>query len=77
MAKLSARGRTEIYRVEQPLSQEAAFSGGVKPTRKVLMSDGKVLFNYGYGWKIAGQLQAMRTPKEWLEDKLAKGWKRI
>lgn len=76
MAKLSARGRTEVYRIERPVSQEDAFNK-VKPTRKVLMSDGKVLVNYGYGWKLAGELKSMRTPAEWLANKLANGWVRI
>jgi len=44
MAKLSARGRETMEEIES--------SGSVsKGTKYRLMSDGVVLWNYGYGWK--------------------------
>ena len=74
MAKLSARGRTEVYRIFKPLTQEQAFNQE-KPVKKVLMSDGAILVNYGTGWKLAGKIKALVTPGEWLTNKLAAGWK--
>jgi len=74
MAKLSARGRTEIYRIFKPLSQEDAFNGN-KATKKVLMSDRHVLVNFGWGWKQAGKLGPELQPEEWLTRKLSAGWK--
>ena len=51
MAKLQAHGR-ELYRWEG-----AAF-------KKVYMSDGTILKNNGYGWKVSGKIKAEFTPQE-------------
>jgi len=50
MAKLSAHG-VEIGRIE--------YIGKVK----AYFADGKVLVNYGHGWKVAGKLKAGLTPE--------------
>jgi len=73
MAKLSARGRVEIYRIFKPLSQEEAFAGK-KPTQKVLMSDRHVLVNFGWGWKESGKIGPELQPETWLTRKLEAGW---
>ncbi len=69
MAKLSAYGRTEIYRL---IRHQA---------KLCLMSDGVSLINYGYGWKRAAKLgrpgSALQTPEDWLHFYLGQGWQRI
>lgn len=42
MAKLSARGRTEVWRVERRVTTD---SGGTRVTTLALMSDGHILRN--------------------------------
>lgn len=65
MAKLSARGRTEIYR----LTRDGA--------KKMLMSDRVILWNGGGGWKKMGRLKTEITSEKWLEHRLAEGWERL
>ena len=52
MAKLSARGRTELLRRESFTYREA------------LMSDGNMLRNYGHGWKQQSKIKSHLTPTE-------------
>jgi hypothetical protein len=52
MAKLSAYGRTEIGTVYKLRSA------------KRYMSDGTVLKNTGFGWKVAGKVKPGFTPRE-------------
>ncbi len=73
MAKLKANGQTEVYRIFKPLTQEQAFNQE-KPVRKILMSTGKILVNYGTGWKLAGKLKKLALSKEWLASKMLAGW---
>jgi hypothetical protein len=74
MAKLSARGQTVVYKIFKPLTEEQAFNQE-RPVKKILMSSGKVLVNYGTGWKLAGKLKNLATPEEWLKQKEAAGWR--
>jgi hypothetical protein len=52
MAKLSAYGRTEIGTVSKLTSA------------KRYMSDGTVLKNIGFGWKVAGKVKPGFTPEQ-------------
>ena len=68
MAKLSAYGRTEIYRVTKD------------NTKYALMSDGAILVNHGYGWKNAARLPRFAEPEasaEWLRNALANGYRQV
>jgi len=88
MAKLSARGRTETYRVVKEYSVNPDEDVTVRKRTVVLMSDGTVLekvtvrFSYpgadpkgrlhDWGYKIKGK--AGLTPAEWLAKYLAAGF---
>ena len=74
MAKLSARGQTVVYKIFKPVTQEQAFNQE-KPVKKILMSSGKILINYGTGWKLGGKLKKLITPAEWLAKWEQVGWR--
>jgi len=50
MAKLSARGRTEVWRLAKTITAEY---GHVFTRKYALMSDGKILKTNGHGWSVA------------------------
>ena len=65
MAKLSARRRTQVYRIEKD---------GMKVA---LMSDDVILVNYGGGWKKRGKIKLDVTAEQWLQSRLQQGWRQI
>jgi len=85
MAKLSARGRTEVARFESPTPDH-----GTAKRTYVLMSDSTVLWKATWyykedvshnnraisaGWRVHGKLKAM--PQEWIEAMEKKGFVRV
>jgi len=93
MAKLKARGRTELYRVE--LKRDVAGYKDYKTTL-ALMSDGVVLTKRSYKvesftgdvsnqkwetrstrWTVYDNLARGFTSEGWLAAKLEKGWVRV
>jgi hypothetical protein len=91
MAKLSAHGRKELYRmvVERETPDSALFSW--ERRTRVLMSDGKVLekcdcrfrdsvygdHKYSYGWRVAAKLKEGCTPIRWAANCVLHGWKKV
>lgn len=82
MAKLSARGRTELYRVAKQLE------GTTTIHKRALMSDNVILASYSFleydgrhrrssGWHVHGKLKTGVTPEQWLERRLSEGWTRV
>lgn len=80
MAKLSARGRTELARVAKTVTDE---DGTERTTKHVLMSDRKVLTWRGWhsvvgksntGWKVRGTLKAGITTEQWIALREAQGY---
>lgn len=80
MAKLSARGRTELHRVSK--------TNGTTVRKLALMSDNTVLQCYTFveydgrsrrntGWGVVGKLRKEIKPETWLENKLNDGWVKI
>lgn len=64
MAKLSAHGRTEIWRVAKG------------STKFALMSDGKILKTLGFGWKVA-KIKEGLTPEQCFDMLIASGYQKV
>jgi hypothetical protein len=93
MAKLSARGRKEVYRLVKMQPDDENTTNN--RTYRALMSDKTVLYketfewkigsagasSYGgsnhhsFGWKRLGKLKKGITSEQWLESRLAGGWR--
>lgn len=76
MAKLSARGRSEIWRVEERRTME---DGRPVVETTCLMSDGCKLTklkigSHDYGWKNAGMLRGFRGQERRLLDSYVKAF---
>lgn len=89
MAKLSARGRTELARVAREQHYTDRLTGEFKEytVRLALMSDGKVLIKRSWrdengktansGWTVRGTLKKGITTEQWVERRLADGWVKV
>jgi len=80
MAKLSAHGRTEVYRLAQ--------TTGSTIRKHALMSDGKILESHSFleyngkrrstGWTVFGTLKKGVKPETWFANRTAEGrWTQI
>lgn len=80
MAKLSARGRTEVKRLRRVREEEDA----TRTTDLVLMSDGNILkqskakykdgrSSYNSGYNVFAKLKKGADPKEWGNKRVATG----
>lgn len=76
MAKLSARGRTEIGRLVKDCSGTNVLGEEIiVRTKLAFMSDGNVLINRGFGWKVKGKIKRDSTVEKALESYRNHGWK--
>lgn len=91
MAKLSARKRTEVFRVRKDVPDSDYFIEG--KITLALMSDGKILEKrdakfkpdniypkgrpHTWGWKIKGKIKSTTTPEELKEFYLRNGYQEV
>lgn len=83
MAKLSARGRTELFRLEQTTDDE---KGGRTTRQRAYMSDGKVLSRtmvyrpgekrMDWGWNVAGEFKRAAADVV-IAKRQALGWRML
>ena len=76
MARLKARGRQEIFRIEK--IEEVPYQGFTERYRiqKALMSDGNILKKVDDGsWKILGKVKPGLSAEQALQIYANKGWK--
>lgn len=75
MAKLKARGRDEIYRVEKWEVRDPAHPYDRVKVTKALMSDGNILIKRDSGtWTVHGKIKPGLTPEAALKINLDKGF---
>lgn len=76
MAKLSARGRTELVRVKKQFTYTSSLDGEevTYTEKRALMSDYTILSTTGGGWKVRGKLKKNVKPEMWRDKMLESGW---
>jgi hypothetical protein len=89
MAKLSARGRSEVARFTKERDIEGDELVTWRRKERALMSDGTVLekltvrfkastysaaYLHNYGWKVRGKLKATATAATWAQSYRDMGW---
>jgi len=81
MAKLSARGRTEIARFKRTAVYHDEFTGTDREyvVKVALMSDGNILRNNGGGWKTWRKIRKGIADAEWISamENHSSNWERI
>lgn len=75
MAKLKARGRDEIYRIEKWKVPDPSRPYDRTKVTKALMSDGNILIKYDSGtWSVHGKIKPGLTPEAALKINLNSGY---
>jgi hypothetical protein len=72
MAKLSARGRTQI--AEAVKTVNSSYDGRPLELKHRLMSDGVVLRKSGSGWSVKDKLKEGVTNEQWVQGRRVTGW---
>jgi hypothetical protein len=79
VAKLSANGRTELYRFTKTLPH--GVDGATRLETRALMSDRKILHKFSvgdmkFGWTVRGSLKKDANPESWASAMEKLGWVR-